>query len=169
MEVAFLVVILFWILPETTGNYNQQTQLSQLNTLISNKMKSSYDAQNFNYSYFSYGTHVLSCAGSVVLTQTHPAAPYVCRTGNITLRCQYDGVGESMTVWWLVGAQTTINPSTIPGHTALPRTTTYQEVVVDSYTNLAAGYRCLPTLSNGSRLQSNSYIPQNECECHLQL
>ena len=26
----------------------------------------------------------LSCAGSVVLTQTHPAAPYVCRTGNIS-------------------------------------------------------------------------------------
>ena len=35
---------------------------------------------------------VAICAGSVVLTQTHPAAPYVCRTGNITLRCQYDGV-----------------------------------------------------------------------------
>ena len=34
---------------------------------------------------------VAICAGSVVLTQTHPAAPYVCRTGNITLRCQYDG------------------------------------------------------------------------------
>ena len=34
----------------------------------------------------------VSCAGSVVLTQTHPVAPYLCRTGNITLRCQYDGV-----------------------------------------------------------------------------
>ena len=43
---------------------------------------------------FSYpnGVHTVSCAGSVVLTQTHPAAPYVCRTGNITLRCQYGGV-----------------------------------------------------------------------------
>ena len=35
---------------------------------------------------------VAICAGSVVLTQTNPAIPYVCRTGNITLRCQYDGV-----------------------------------------------------------------------------
>ena len=167
MEVAFLVVILFWILPETTGN--QQTQLLQLNTLISNKMKYLYDAQNFNYLYFRYGTHVLSCAGSVVLTQIHPAAPYVCRTGNITLRCQYDGVGELMTVVWFVGSHITTNPSDIPGHTALPHTTTYQEVVVDNYTNLATGYRCVPTLSNGTQPQSNSYIPQNECECHLQL
>ena len=40
---------------------------------------------------FSYpnGVHAVACAGSVVLTQTHPAAPYVCRTGSITLRCQY--------------------------------------------------------------------------------
>ena len=104
------------------------------------------------------------CADSVVLTQTHPAAPYVCRTGNITLRCQYDGVENVLVVLWLIGAQATSNPSTIPGHTALPRTTTYQKVVVDSYTNLAAGYRCEPTFSNGSLLQSNIYIPQVECE-----
>ena len=109
---------------------------------------------------------VAVCAGSVVLTQTHPAAPYVCRTGNITLRCQYDGVEDVLSVVWVIGFQTTSNASTISGHTALPRTTTYQEVVVNSYTSLAAGYRCVPTLSNGSRLNSNTYTPQNECECH---
>ena len=109
---------------------------------------------------------VAICAGSVVLTQTHPAAPYVCRTGNITLRCQYDGVENVLGVLWFIGVTTTFNASTFPGHTALPRTTTYQEVVVDSYTNLAAGYRCAPILSNGSRLNSNTYIPQEECECH---
>ena len=112
---------------------------------------------------------MVSCAGSVVLTQTHPAAPYVCRTGNITLRCQYDGVENVLVVLWIIGIQTKANPSTIPGHTALPPTTTYQEVVVDSYTNLAAGYRCTPTLSNGSQLQSNTYIPQTECEFLLNL
>ena len=107
----------------------------------------------------------MACAGSVVLTQTHPAAPYVCRTGNITLRCQYDGVVGVAAVLWVIGTEAgTLNPSTIPGHTALPRTTTYQEVVVDSYTNLAAGYRCVPILSDGSLLQSNTYIPQLECE-----
>ena len=106
-----------------------------------------------------------SFAGSVVLTQTHPAAPYVCRTGNITLRCQYDGVGGVSSVLWIIGFQTTTNPSTIPGHTALPRTTTYQEVMVDSYTNLATGYRCEPTFSNGSQNQSRTYFPQKECEC----
>ena len=100
----------------------------------------------------------------MVLTQTHPAAPYVCRTGNITLRCQYDGVENVLVVLWVIGGQTTTNPSTIPGHTALPRTTTYQEVVVDSYTNLAAGYHCAPTLSNGPQLLSNPYNPQYECE-----
>ena len=43
---------------------------------------------------FSYpnGVHTVACAGSVVLTQTHPAAPDVCRTCNITLRCQYGGM-----------------------------------------------------------------------------
>ena len=97
----------------------------------------------------------MACEGSVVLTQTHPVAPYVCRTGNITLRCQYDGVENVLGVVWLIGAQGTPNATTIPGHTALPCTTTYQEVVVDSYTNLATGYRCEPTFSNGSRLQSN--------------
>ena len=109
---------------------------------------------------------IAASAGSVVLTQTHPAAPYVCRTGNITLRCQYDGVENVLVVLWSIGAQTTSNPTTIPGHTALPHTTTYQEVVVDSYTNLGIVYRCVLVFSNGSQLQSNLYIPQIECECH---
>ena len=94
--------------------------------------------------------YAVACEGSVVLTQTHPAAPYVCRTGNITLRCQYGGVEGVLLVLWRIGDETTANPSTIPGHTALPHTITYQEVVVDSYTNLAAGYHCTPSLSNGS-------------------
>ena len=108
----------------------------------------------------------LSCAGSVVLTQTHPAAPYVCRTGNITLSCQYDGV-EVLVVLWSSGNRASSNPSDIPGHTTLPRTTTYQEVVVDSYTNLEYAYHCTPILSNASHLQSNVYIPQIERECIL--
>ena len=108
--------------------------------------------------------HAVSGAGSVVLTQTHPAAPYVCRTGNITLRCQYDGVENVLVVLWSIGAQTVSNSSGIIGHTALPHTTTYQEVVVDNYTNLATGYRCVVTLSDISQLQSNLYTPQIECK-----
>ena len=110
--------------------------------------------------------YAVACAGSVVLTQTHPAAPYVCRTGNITLRCQYDGMEGVLFVLWIIGNEAaTTNPSNIPGHTLLPPTTTYQEVVVNSYTNLAAGYRCEPIL-NGSQLQSDTYFPQTECECY---
>ena len=165
MEVAFLVVILFWILPGTTGN--QRTKLSQLNSLVCLQQNEVLIVMLRN-SVVPNKVY-MSCTGSVVLTQTHPAAPYACRTGNITLRCQYDGVGKLLTVWWLVGALTRNNFSDIPGHTTLPRTTTYQELLVDSYINLATGYRCLPNLSNGSQLQSNPYIPQNECECHLQL
>ena len=96
-------------------------------------------------------------------TQLH--APYVCRTGNITLRCQYDGVENVLAVLWVIGNEAgTANPSTIPGHTALPRTTTYQEVVVDSYTNLRERYQCAPVLSNGTVLNSNVYVPQIECK-----
>ena len=118
----------------------------------------------FHINYFA-----MPCAGSVVLTQTHPAAPYVCRTGNITLRCQYDGVENVFAVLWVIGGQTTTNPSTIPGHTALPRTTTYQEVVVDSYTNLTEKYRCDLLLSNGTGLLSNEYDPMSECEHEVKL
>ena len=111
----------------------------------------------------------MTCAGTVTLTQTHPAAPYVCRTGTITLRCQYDGVENVLGVLWSIGNETTSNPSTIPGHTALPRTTTYQEVVVDSYTNLGERYRCDPLLSNGTELHSNKYHPMSECEHEVKL
>ena len=109
--------------------------------------------------------YTVACAGSVVLTQTHPAAPYVCRTGNITLRCQYGDVKNVLAVQWSIGsAAGTANPSTIPGHTALPRTTTYQKLLVDSYINLRERYRCAPVLTNGSALNSNVYEPQNECK-----
>ena len=108
------------------------------------------------------------CAGSVVLTQTHQAAPYVCRTGTIALRCQYDGLEGVLVVLWAIGTETTTaDPSTIPGHTVLPRTTTYQELVVDSYTNLRERYRCTPGLSNGTVLESNVYEPQIECKHKL--
>ena len=108
---------------------------------------------------------VYTCAGSVVLSQTHPAAPYLCRTGNITLRCQYDGVENVSVVLWSIGTEAgTTNPSTIPGHTALPRTTTYQEVVVDSYTNLRERYQCAVALINGTLQASNDYETQIECK-----
>ena len=101
----------------------------------------------------------------MVLTQTLPAAPYVCRTGNITLRCQYGGVGDVVSVLWVIGTEAgTVNPSTIPGHTALPLTTTYQGLVVNSYTSLRERYQCAPVLTNGSALSSNEYEPQIECK-----
>ena len=108
-------------------------------------------------------------ACTVTLTQTHPAAPYVCRTGNITLRCQYDGVENVLGVVWAIGNETVTQSSIIPGHTALPRTTTYQEIVVDSYTNLREKYRCDLILSNGTGLPSNEYDPMSECEHEVQL
>ena len=89
---------------------------------------------------------------------------HMCRIGNNTLRCQYGGVENVVTVFWVIGTDTTANPSTIPGHTALPRTTTYQEVVVDSYTNLRERYQCAPGLANGSVVNGNMYEPQIEGE-----
>ena len=109
--------------------------------------------------------HTVSCEGSVVLTQTHPAAPYVCRTSNITLRCQYNGVEGVLGVVWVIGNETgTINvsPSKFPGHTASIPTSTYQEIVVDSYTNLRKRYQC-GTLSMNGALQSNVHEAQIEC------
>ena len=100
----------------------------------------------------------LFCTGSVVLTQTHPAAPYVCRTGNITFRYQYDGVEGGLAVVWVIGNETgTTNVSRFPGHTASNPTTTYQEVVVDNYTNLKERYHCVATLTNGTVEHSNNY------------
>ena len=102
----------------------------------------------------------------MVLTQTHPAAPYVCRTGNITLRCQYDDVENVIGVLWVIGTEAgTPNPSTIPGHTALPRTATYQELVVDSYTNLRELYACAATLLNGTALQNSHNYAEIQIEC----
>ena len=101
----------------------------------------------------------------MVLTQTYPAAPYVCRTGNITLRCQYDaveGVSVLVVLWSIGNEEGTTNPSPIPGHTALHRTTTYQELVVDSYDNIRERYQCGPVLSNGTVLESNEYETQIE-------
>ena len=74
-----------------------------------------------------------------------------------------------LVVLWLIGGHTTANPSTIPGHTALTHTTTYQEVVVDSYTNLRERYRCDSLLSNGTGLPSNEYDPMSECEHEVKL
>ena len=101
-------------------------------------------------------------AAAISLTQTHPTAPYVCRTGNITLRCQY-GIAEE--VIWRIGSMFDLeNPSTIPGHTALPPTTTYQDLVVDSYTNLRGEYHCTAVFENGTRAGSKVYVPIAECE-----
>ena len=45
----------------------------------------------------------------------------------------------------------------IPRHTALPRTITYQEAVVESYTNLRETYRCTSALTSGAVLQRNRF------------
>ena len=112
----------------------------------------------------TYCFHAVSCAGSVVLTQTHPAAPYVCRTGNITLRCQYGSVENVLGVLWGIGNETVSNPSTIPGHTAFPHTTTYQEVTVDSYTNLRERYQCTVVAMNALQSNSFTYTDTHEIE-----
>ena len=70
---------------------------------------------------------------------------------------------------WIIGNGLTSNPSTIPGHTALPRTTTYQEVVVDSYTSLRERYQCDLALTNGSKLPGTNYTYMNECKHAVQL
>ena len=59
------------------------------------------------------------------------------------------------------------NPSTIPGHTALPHTTIYQDLVVDSYTNLRGEYHCTAVFGNETRAGSNVYLPIAECEYTL--
>ena len=55
-----------------------------------------------------------------------------------------------------------VDPSTIPGHTALPSTTTYQEVEVDSYTNLRERYQCTDV---DAILTSNVFMPVVELKC----
>ena len=93
----------------------------------------------------------LSCTGSVVLTQTHPAAPYVCRTGNITLRCQYDGVEGVLNVVWNVDDMVNVDfdSVTLPGHTALDRTESHQDLVIASFADLRRTYQCSVIQSTG--------------------
>ena len=158
-QLTYLVVILLWSLTGTVGN-----QLTLCLTFVNNELL----MMILNSCLILI---ITTRIGSVVLTQTHPAAPYVCRTGNITLRCQYDGVENVLVVLWTIGGQTVSSLSTFPGHTntALPNTTalSFQELVVDSFTNLVQVYRCVLTLSNGSQLQSNAYSPQIERECYF--
>ena len=101
----------------------------------------------------------MACEGSVVLTQTHPAAPYVCRTGNITLRCQYGGVEGVLNVVWNVDDMVNLDfdSMTLPGHTALDRTDSHQDLVIASFANLRGTYECSvihsPNITNSPRLR----------------
>ena len=112
--------------------------------------------------------NAVACAASVVLTQTHPAAPYVCRTGNITLKCQYGGVENVLRVQWIGDDRIVTDPSLFMGHTETFSNSSYQEVVVDSYTNLMGNYSCAAIVQDGS-IASNLYTPKYERECLLPL
>ena len=149
------VLLYFSIVPGTTGSQH---------TLHSSCMSHPSGHECALLMLCLYKAMLFFCTGSVVLTQTHPTTPYVCRTGNITLWCQYDGVENVLGVVWAIGFQIATNTSTIPGHTALPHTTTHQELVVDSYTNLRERYVCAPGLANGSVVNGNMYEPQVEGE-----
>lgn len=107
-----------------------------------------------------YIISVYSYAGCAVLRQIHPTATYLCRSGNITLRCQYD-VENVLSVVWFIDNSVEPNLSAIPGHTALLHTTTYQEVVVNNYTNLRGRYQCAAALRTGEDSTSNVYIRPN--------
>ena len=87
----------------------------------------------------------------MVLTQTHPAAPYVCRTGNITLRCQYDGVENVLNVVWNVNGMVNLDFSstTLPGHTALDQTESHQDLVIANFADLNETYECSVIQSTG--------------------
>ena len=103
----------------------------------------------------------------MVLTQAHPAASYVCRTGNITLRCQYDVTQTVLAIQWIISGTLT-DPATIRGHNTAPPTSTYHEVVVDNYMNLSGSYSCAVVIT-GTILPSNVYTPSIESECLLLL
>ena len=81
---------------------------------------------------------------------------HVCRTGKITLMCQWDGVDNIM-FWDQCGSLGLWLLQYVPRHTALPRTITYQEVVVESYANLRETYRCTSALTSGTVLQRNRF------------
>ena len=51
-----------------------------------------------------------------------------------------------------------VDPSTIPGHAISDSTTTYQELVVDSYTNLREVYQCT-VVAGSSVINSNNLMP----------
>ena len=111
----------------------------------------------------------MAYVGSVVLTQTHPAAPYVCRTGNITLRCQYDDVENVLSLQWNSGGMLVGSISDLPGHTAITSSSTYEDVAVDNYNNLRMSYRCAAisaVYSNGTVINMDSplYVPVIEGE-----
>ena len=150
---CLLAVMLSWLLTGAIGNYDQYRDL--LAMLL---------VKHFTIYPSIICLHAVTTTGSVVFIQTYPAAIYVCRSGNIIFRCQYDSVKDVLVVLWCINDRITSNPGNITGHAAFPRTATYQETVVDSYINLAIGYRCTLTLTNGSQLQSNPYFPLIECE-----
>ena len=96
--------------------------------------------------------HAVACAGSLLLN-THAVPPMqlllMCawETTNIALAqvsawCAYRCAERMSNVLWVIGIRVTsmqpINYIYISGHTTLPHTTTYQEVVVDSVTHVAA-------------------------------
>ena len=87
----------------------------------------------------------------MILTQTHPAAPYVCRTGNITLRCQYDGVEGVLNVVWNVDGIVNLDFDSVavPGHTALDQTESHQDLVIASFADLRGTYQCSVIQSTG--------------------
>ena len=51
-----------------------------------------------------------------------------------------------------------VDPSTLPGHAIFDSTTTYQELVVDSYTNLRERYQCA-IVAGSSVSNSNNLLP----------
>ena len=115
---------------------------------------------------------VATCAGSVVLTQTYvatqmPLMSVRMATSTSGVRwwgweCDGCGVGH-----WDRGDIQRIHHLRTHG---LPPTTTYQEVVVDSYTNLKEGYQCDAVLPNGTGVASNNHsVHTSECEHEVQL
>ena len=91
----FWVVLLPWILSGSVGNHHPTVVIPECKVL---------ETCLFQMVLVLH----ISCAGSVVLTQTHPVAPYVCRTGNITLRChvwQCRSGGCAVVYWWWDNSQ----------------------------------------------------------------
>ena len=82
----FLAVMLSWILSGTISNLKHPATLKSL-TILTYMYK-----MNVLFLPFKMG--------------------YACRTGNITLRCQYDGVENVLGVLWIIGVPpTNIQPT----------------------------------------------------------